>query len=366
MRRLTAVGGLWGGLLLSGFNLVVAAGYLAEYRFRSDFRLAYGSARAGLHSGWPRLYDFGLQERAVAGLGPGFSWQPFINPPPLALLVAPLTVIPFRAALATWTVLLVAALVAAWWLAAPGGRLERVAHLALATGLFPVAYGLAVGQSGTVVMLAVAAAWALDARGRQGAAGLALSAICIKPQLAFLVPVCLLATGRVRLFAAWLVASAAIAAGSLLLLGSGGIRSWLDALSVAAGWAATRRFTAAGLFGPGPAATVFGLLMAVMAILIARRHRTPEVAVAAGLMGSLLATPYLGFQDFTVLVLAGWLLLRLRPPAWQLGLGALGYLVLEAALSAGTLPVLLFRMVWLGSLALLRSGPPPPAAVVAE
>jgi len=43
-------------------------------------------------------------------------------------------------------VLLLGALVLAWYLAAPGGSLTRAAHLAMLLGVFPVAFGVMVGQ----------------------------------------------------------------------------------------------------------------------------------------------------------------------------------------------------------------------------
>src|ERR1019366_10207425 len=92
-------------------------------------------------------------------------------------------------------------------LVAPPGRLAKAAHLALMLGLFPVAFGVMVGQPGALIAAAVATCWWLMSRNRPVVAGLALSLIVLKPQLALLVPICLLVAGHARTFGAWLAAS---------------------------------------------------------------------------------------------------------------------------------------------------------------
>ncbi|TMC71102.1 MAG: hypothetical protein E6J18_08150 [Chloroflexi bacterium] len=75
----------------------------------------------------------------------------------------------------------------------------------------------------------------------------------------------------------------------------------------------------------------------------------------AGIAGSLLATPYLAFQDFLMLVVAGWLLLRARPTPWQVGLLVVGYALLELALVVLAVPILLAESALLLSLLWPRS-----------
>src|SRR5256886_17259578 len=80
-----------------------------------------------------------------------------------------------------------------------------------------------VGQPVALVAAAVAMAWWLADRKRPVLAGLALSLIAIKPQLALLVPLCLLVSGHRRIFVVWLAATAGMAAAGVGLLGAGGI-----------------------------------------------------------------------------------------------------------------------------------------------
>ena len=213
--RLWAAAGLWGGSLLLAFNLYAAiATYVPQYQVRNDFRLIYGAALNGWQNGYGHLYDLAAQKAVVESLGSGTYWSPYLNPPTLAWIATPFLAMPFEAALLLWTLLIAGAALLAWRLVAPGSGLTRAAHLALFLGLFPTAFGLMVGQPVALVAAAVAVAWWLASHQRPVLAGLALSLIAIKPQLALLVPLCLLVAGHGRMFAAWLSATTTATADS--------------------------------------------------------------------------------------------------------------------------------------------------------
>jgi hypothetical protein len=351
--RLWGAAGLWAGVLLIVFDLYAAAvTYVPQYQVRNDFRLIYGAALTALRHGYSHLYDLTEQKATVEGLGAGFYWSPFLNPPPLVWLATPFTLLPFNVAIVLWTVLLLAAALLTWYLVAPGGRLTRAAHLALWLGLFPVAFGLMVGQPVALVAAAVAAAWWLADRDRPVLAGLALSLIAIKPQVALLVPLCLLVSGHARMFGSWLVATALMVLVALAALGPDGIHRYTDVLSLASQWEPTRRYAVAGPLGLGPQIYVVQAIVVVAAVAAAWRHRHGgvEVPIAAGITASLLFTPYVGFQDFAMLVVAGWLVLRAQPSPWQVGLLVLGYALLELALLVLAIPILLAEVLLLASL----------------
>jgi hypothetical protein len=362
-RRLWAAVGLLVGLILIGWDVWIAATtFFPQYAVRNDLRLAYGAALVGIRDGYGRLYDLGAQKAAIESLGPGFNPQPFISPPPLAWLVTPLLAIPFTAALAIWTLLLLGALVLTWRLLAPTGRLTGAAHLALLLGVFPVAFGVMVGQPGALVAAAVATSWWLMRRDRPVLAGVALSLIVLKPQLALLVPICLLVAGRVKTFAAWLAVSAAIGIVALAMLGSDGVARYLDVLAQtqSPAWDITRRYSISGPLGLGLLLSATQLVVLIVTVAAAWRHRHggPEVPMAAGIVGSLLFTPYLGFQDFLMLVVAAWLLLRTQLSGWQVGLLVLGYALLELAIVVLAIPILLAEALLL--LSLLAGAPAQP------
>ncbi len=359
--RLWGAAGLWAGVLLIAFDLYAAVvTYIPQYRVRNDFRLMYGAALTGMRDGYSHLYDLAAQQRSVEGVGPGFYWSPFLNPPPLAWLATPFTVFSFDVAVVLWTILLAAAVLLAWYLAAPGGRLTRAAHLALWLGLFPVAFGLLVGQPVALVAAAVVACWWLDERRHPVVAGVALSVVALKPQLALLVPLCLLVSGHLRVFGSWLVASIAIGVVALVMLGPDGVQRYRDVLSLASQWEITRRYAVAGPLGLGPQLYAVQAAVLLAAVVAAWRHRGGGVAVpiAAGISASLLFTPYVGFQDFAMLIVAGWLVLRSGPSAWQIGLLVAGYALLELSLLVMAVPILLAEAAFLVSLALPSTQPP--------
>ncbi len=333
--RLWAAAGLWGGLLLIGTDVYFAVvTYIPQYSVRNDFRLMYGAALTGLRQGYSHLYDLAAQKQAVEGLGAGFYWSPFLNPPPLAWLVTPLTTLPFTAALVVWTALLLGALVLAWYLAAPGSRLARAAHLAMLLGVFPVAFGVMVGQPVALVVAAVAACWWFAEHDRPVVAGLVLSTIVLKPQLALFVPLCLLLSGHARVFGAWVVATLVIGLVALAMLGGDGFNRYLEVLNLASQWEITRGYAFSGLVGMGAPLYLSEAIVAAVTLLAAWRHRGggAGVPIAAGIVGSLLFTPYVGFQDFAILFVAGWLILRSKPSEWQVGALVVGFVLLEFCL----------------------------------
>jgi hypothetical protein len=358
-QRLWPAVGLLVGVMLIGFDLWAAAvTYIPQFAVRNDFRLAYAAAIVGIKSGYSHLYDLAAQKSAIESLGAGFNAQPFISPPPLAWLATPFLLLPFSAAVVLWTLLLLAALCWTWYLLAPRGDVVRPAHLALLLGVFPVAFGLMVGQPGALVAASVATTWWLVRKDHPVWAGLVLSLIVLKPQLALLVPVCLLATGHAKTFGAWLVASVLIGLVALALLGPDGVARYRDVLAQTqtAAWDITRRYAISGVLGLGPVLNVVQVLIIALTLLAAWRHRGegPELPMAAGIVGSLLVTPYLGFQDFLMLVVAGWLILRGGATYVQVGLLVAGYALLQLALVVLAVPILLAEAGLLGSLAWSR------------
>ncbi|HEY3084391.1 MAG TPA: glycosyltransferase family 87 protein, partial [Candidatus Dormibacteraeota bacterium] len=361
--RLWAVAGLWTGALLAAFNLYAAVvTYIPQYLIRNDFRLIYGSALNAWQHGYGHLYDLAAQKTAVESLGA--YWSPYLNPPPLVWLATPFLPLPFDVAIVLWTVLVVGAAYFAWRVAAPGGtRLVRAAHLALFLGLFPTAFGLMVGQPVALVAAFVAGSWWLAEKHKPVAAGVVLSLAAVKPQLVLLVPLCLLVAGHGRMFAAWLGASVVLVAVALVLLGGDGLQRYRDVLAMASQWEPTRRYAIAGPLGLGPQVYVVEVLVVAGAAFAAWRQRGsgPARPIATGIVASLLFTPYVGFQDFAMLVVAGWLLIRSGVTSFQIALMVVGYALLELALVVLAVPILVAEALLLLSLA---ANPRQPAAAL--
>jgi len=343
---------LVGSLLVVRAIVDAAYVYVPQFRFRNDFRLLYGAVLTTLHDGYSHLYDPIAQKEAVEGLGPGFYWSLFLNPPPLVWLATPFAAFPFSIAIVLWTIVLLAAATLTWYLAAPGAGLAKAGLGLMWLGVVPVSFGIGVGQSVVLVAATVAAAWWLAEHDHPVWSGLALSLLVFKPQLALFVPLCLAITGHARVFGAWLVATVFIVLIAIALLGSDGVTRFREALAVASQWEITRSYAVSGLIGTGPQLYVAQAIVTVATIAAAWRWRGHGTAVpiAAGIVGSLLFTPYVGFQDFAMLVLAGWLVARAHPSPWQIALLVVGFVLLQLVLAVLALPIIAAEVLLLASL----------------
>ncbi len=315
-----AAGAVTAGLFAL-FDLYQWAQAYAGDRFHNDFTFYYAAARIGVAHRWSSIYDLNLQQIELNRMGSGITIAQLardISPPPVAWSALPLTPLPYPVAYWTWSALLVAALALTWHLASPCSGRSRVIHLAAAIGWLPVIYGLQLGQPGLFVALGVAASYALLRRGHKLWAGIALGALILKPQLAFLVPPALLFARQGRAFAGSVVALGALAAASAIALGPGGIAAYEARLNCAASVAVTRELTLAPLIGNLTAARAVQVAIAIwsLALVYRLRRRGPEWIFIPALVGCLLASPYLHLDDLVMLGLAAWLYLRTHATWW--------------------------------------------------
>ena len=334
--------------ILTAWDAVYLVAAVVVGPVNNDFRNYYTAATIGLRYGWARIFDLALQQRVADGLG--LAVLPFANPPPLAWLAAPFAVLPFRPALVAWLLMLLAAFGWAWWVAAPGRGLARIAALTAAFGVFPVAFAFVLGQACVLVAAAVGVTWWLAKRGNPVLAGLALTMIVLKPQDALLLPFALLVSGRWRIFASWAVPSALLAAVSLLSLGASGWDDYRHALGILNSLEIGRRYALPVIIGTSPLAQVLQVGLGLAALGIAwRRRASLEAVVLVGVLGSFMATPYLSLQDQVVLVVAVWVCLQRRVwrPIW-LVLG-LGYVALEFAIPLGGAPLMGLELLLLAA-----------------
>ncbi|TME58025.1 MAG: DUF2029 domain-containing protein [Chloroflexi bacterium] len=305
----------------------------------ADFGNYYLYALVGLHQGWSRLYDLAAQQQEWLRLGGSdvIPWFPIIYPPPLAWLVVPFTLLPMPLAFACWAALLFGlVLLTCRLVALEQTRLARWTPVVAVLAVFPVLYALILGQVLILELAALAAAWWLVSKGREIPAGILLTVLVFKPQVAILVPVALLLIGRWRTVAVWVAGSALIAAVALMTTGVDGLRDYASRLSGAAATApeflVPTQFTLGGFIGHGMVRlAVAGLLIAVTAAVAYRhRHEAPAIPIACALIGSMLVTPYLHSQDLATLLLAGGIAVHGRLDRWQYGLLSAGYLLLLA------------------------------------
>ena len=308
-----------------------------------DYKLYRAAAVIGAQQGWNRIYDRRLQFSAIAPLwplagwpawwhAPDRFWTPFVNPPPVAWLAAPLNAIPAPAAAAVWMSLLGAAMVAATLLIAPPDWLSRLRYGSLLLFGWIAVLAAVSGNVVVLVGLGVVVAWRLLEAGHDAIAGIVLGAASLKPQVMLLVPLLLLACGRRRAFLAWAATAALLALASVLSVGAHGVQDYLQLARFVSTFPGERGLS---LAGATPVAAGSAVIAAAAVALVGGaawrlRSRGPAVPVALGLVGSLLLSPYLNTEDFVLLLFATMLLLRL-------GLGpAASVLAVALALSATT------------------------------
>ena len=354
-RNLGVAAGGATAVLFAIFDVYQWVAAYASDRYHNDFTFYVAAARIGLQHGWGSIYDLGLQQAQLDAMGSRITIAElarYISPPPVAWLALPFTALPYEAAYWAWSGLLLIALAATWRLASPGHGPARVIWLAAAVGWLPVIYGLQLGQPGLFVALGVAGSYALLRSGRHFLAGLALGALALKPQLAFLVPLALLVAGQRRAFVGSAVALGLLALASIAALGAGGVHAYLDRLNFASSVPVNRELTLAYLVGD--AARPVQMFVAVWTMLMSYRLRARGVewVYACALVGGMLATPYVHLDDLVMLGLGGWLLLRARTSLTTTGCVLLGALAIEGQPIWGPLPVVL---VEIGALALLSA-----------
>src|SRR2546428_454259 len=123
--------------------------------------------------------------------------------------------------------------------------------------------------------------------------------------------------------------------------------AWLAAV------AALRGYDCAGPLRLGPQVSGVQAIVVGVTLVAAWRQRHLGLArpIATGIVASLLFSPYVGFQDFAMLLVAGWLLVRSGATPVQVGLMLVGYALLELALIVLAVPILLAEAALLLSLA---------------
>lgn len=269
------------------------------------------------------------------------------NPPALALLMAPLALLPIAWAYALYTALAVAALAAALHLLGDLVTRERRGPLFLLGMLAPTSLiPLAEGQTAPFMLLVLAAA----GRGSGARSGALLGLLALRPQLLPLAAVAALAERGRR--AAFVAVAGAIALASAAVIASGGwsegIGAYRDLLGLAAGELRPTEIDAVSLLRRvaamgdtvSLALSAFVLLAGAVALRrSARRERTGAVGV-----WTLLGSPHVLLHDAVLAYPA----LAARCGSRVATLGWIGSGVLAALVHQAGVPVF---PLWLAAVA---------------
>jgi hypothetical protein len=195
--------------------------------FHQDFPALYAAAKMVATGSGSLLYDTAaLADAEIAAAGQpvgGTGVLAYFNPPFFAALLAPLSSLPLDRAYQAWTLFSAVLLAVDGWLlwriASPLPRRWRIALVAGFATLYPVAYGLQLGQFSLVLVTSWAAAYVLLRASRESLAGVALAPLLIKPELLLPVAAYLLWKRRWRVFSTLAPLAAAAVAASIAIIG---------------------------------------------------------------------------------------------------------------------------------------------------
>ena len=293
-----------------------------------DYHTYKAAAVVGLEQGWAHIYDQDLVAVAQIQLDAGEVAQPFLSPPTVAWLVTPLVPLSYSLSYYVWAVLTLVAFVAALAWSTSSRGLDRWILVAAAVAPWWVLEAVRVGQVVPLVAAGMALSWRLLRENRNVASGLALSLLLLKPNTAFLVPFAVLAAGRVRAFAALSTVGAVFVVVALLTVGGDGAFDYWSQLtgSLPTGADALTLERALGFHGPAITALRVVIIVAVLIAALRLRH-SPGLVLVAGILGSLIAVPYLHASDLCLLAVAAVIVWEERPVmAWRVPV-AVGWLL---------------------------------------
>ncbi|TMC35534.1 MAG: DUF2029 domain-containing protein [Chloroflexi bacterium] len=193
-----------------------------------DFHTYLAAAQVGLQHGWSHIYDQGLVALQQAQIAPTERMQPFISPPTVALVVAPLALFPYDTAYVVWALISFGAFAAAMALCATSPGLSRWIGVVGALAPWWIMHAVNVGQVVPLVAAGTVVGWRLLRDRRDVLAGIAFGALLLKPNTAMLVPLALLFATRYRALAAWAGTAAVVAVMAFAVLGSHGVMTYID------------------------------------------------------------------------------------------------------------------------------------------
>jgi hypothetical protein len=294
-----------------------------DFRVGIDFHTYLAAANVGMQQGWSHIYDQGLVALAQKELVPAQRSQPFLSPPTVAYLTAPLSPLPYSIAFLVWAIVTFMAFALALGWAGTGKGLVRWIPVFGALSTWWVMHAVDVGQVVPLVAAGTVVAWRLLRDKRDIGAGLVLATILLKPNTAILAPLALLMAGRLRAFGAFIAATLVIFLGVFVTLGAAGMSAYIEQLMAPLPTGADS-LTLHGAFGATGAVAMLARLL-IVGIVFATAYRlrdTPGLALAVGILGSLIIAPYLHGSDLCLLAAAGWMVWQDRPwVAWRIALG---------------------------------------------
>jgi hypothetical protein len=280
----------------------------------TDFLNFFSAGRMVLEGRALEAWDYHAVSDLQRAIFPGLEGStPWAYPPPALLVVTPFALVPYGVGLLLWT-----ALGLTLFVLALRPVIARIPHAWWLLAAFPGVW-LGIGQGQTQFIIAALAGGALVLLDRRPVlAGVLIGLMVIKPQIAVLFPLLLIAQGRWRTFAAAAVAAVTATAVSLAAFGVESIDAWRESLAVLSeamevgaspGHKFVTPYPASRLLGiPPVGAAIVHLVLATAALaacwLLWRKHRSVPMSGAALVLGTFLVTPYAVDYDLALLAFA--------------------------------------------------------------
>ena len=284
-----------------------------------DFHTYVAAGQVGVEQGWPNIYNQVMLDVEQVELSPSHIVQPFLSPPAVAYVTAPLGFLPYDVAYVVWAVLLLGVFAAALaWSGLSTGLSKWIAVLG-ALAPWWVMHAVNVGQVVPLEAAGCLIAWRLVRERRDMLAGLALATILFKPNNAILVPFALLFATRFRAFAAWAGAAVLLSIVEVLTVGVGGLSQYVTQLRGPLPSGADDITLHGALAATGAFAAVLRILIIGGVLAAAHRMRSsPGLVIPLAVVGSLLISPYLHASDLAMLAAAGFMAWEQKPSlAWR-------------------------------------------------
>ena len=290
---------------------IAAVAFVVEGKTVTDFLSYWAAGRLVISGDASSAYDL-LRHRVVEEqVASGVGFLPFPYPPPFLLFVTPFGLLPFWVAFAAWI-----AITAAIYVIVARRCIEPRFALAQAAA----AANLIIGQNGFLTSaIFIRGTSLLSVRPLLGGALLGL--LAIKPQIALLLPVALLAGREWRAIAGGALSTFALLGISLFIFGADAYRGFLGILPQYTEWLGASRWPWGELASPfallryfdvpsSIAVAVHSVIAISATALVARAWALKlEERISILAAATLLVPPYLFTYDGLLLALPlGWLL----------------------------------------------------------
>ncbi len=277
--------------------------------YHHDFLNLYTGSSLAREGRFTELYDINTQlSRERELLGEVAELVPFVRPHFYALLLAPLSLLPYDAAFWFWIVLQTALLVACWVWARRRFGPDALIFCCL---YFPTVGGILVGQDCIFLTVILIVASVFAERGKGFWSGAVLGLALFKFHLLLLVPIAMVLHRKWKLFAGFVASGAVLALLSPLLGGFAGVEQYIRLLQAddlpelaPAPQNMINIYALGANFGVDHIAlkaflAVVVIALAAVAIWRAPLWRWPGAAIA----GSILVAPHVYAYDAGILLL---------------------------------------------------------------